>query len=204
MNRSDVLECVARLRGGVPMIISPGLQNHPIGLRADDPLTIYGMDMSYATPIALGIALGWPDRKAVALTGDGDLLAGPGVLTTIARYAPPNLIVIVFDNGAYLTTGTGRAPTATETGTDLEGLGRCAGMTHTCTVAEIGAAREAIERAFREPGPWLVVAKVDRTDRQRSEGAEPLPVDVYESGLRFRRAALEQRAATSRPKGDAG
>jgi sulfopyruvate decarboxylase subunit beta len=193
MNRTEVLEYVASLRRDVPMIISPGLQNYPIALHADDPMTIYGMDMPYATPIALGVALGWPERKAVALAGDGEMLAGPGVLATIARYRPPNLVVIVFDNGAYVTTGTGRAPTTTATGTDIEGLGRAAGMALTCTVTEIGAAREAIGRAFREPGPWLIVAKVDRTDRERAQRGGALPVDVYESGLRFRRAALAHR-----------
>ena len=202
MNRIAVLEFIATLRHDIPMIISPGLQNHPIAAHADDPLTIYGMDMPYATPIALGVALGWPDRKTVALAGDGEMLAGPGVLATIARYRPPNLVVIVFDNGAYVTTGTGRAPTATATGTDIEGLGRAAGITHTCTVAELGAARDAIVRAFREPGPWLVVAKVDRTDREQARRTDPLPVDVFESGLRFRRAALAQRGLLpGRPRG---
>jgi sulfopyruvate decarboxylase subunit beta len=191
MNRTEVLEALARLRRDVPVVIGPGLANYPLAAEADDPLTLYNMDMPYVTPMALGIALGWPERRVVALEGDGSLLAGPGVLTTVARYQVRNLIVLVFDNGVYLTTGSGKAPTATATGTDIEQIGRGAGLTQTCTVRDLVAAREALERAFREPGPWLIVAKVDQTDRASTRRGE-LPVTVYESGLRFRRAALQQ------------
>jgi TPP-dependent indolepyruvate ferredoxin oxidoreductase alpha subunit len=192
VNRNEVLEVVAALRRDVPMVISPGLANYTIGALADDPLTLYNMDMPYAAPMALGMALGWPDRKVVAIEGDGSLLAGPGVLTTIARYQVQNFILLVFDNGVYLTTGTGRAATPTATGADVEQLGRAAGLTQTCTVVDLPAASAAIERAFREPGPWLVVAKVDQSDRAGARAYGPLPVAVYESGLRFRRAALGQ------------
>jgi hypothetical protein len=192
MDRIAVLDALGKLRAGAPMVIGPGAANAPLAATADDPLTIYGMDMSYATPIALGIALGWPDRPVVAVAGDGDILCGPGVLTTIARYRPPRLIALVLDNGAYLTTGTGRAPTATATGTDVELLGRAAGLERTCTVRDIDPMRAALERAFAEPGPWLIVAKIDQTDRARIGEWPPLPVDVFESCLRFRRAALAQ------------
>jgi phosphonopyruvate decarboxylase len=191
MNRTEVLETLARLRRDVPVVIGPGLTNYPLAAEADDPLTLYNMDMPYVTPMALGIALGWPERRVVALEGDGSLLAGPGVLTTVARYQVRNLIVVVFDNGVYLTTGSGKAPTATATGTDIEQIGRGAGLTQTCTVRDLVAAHEALERAFREPGPWLIVAKVDQTDRATTRRGE-LPTTVYESGLRFRRAALQQ------------
>jgi sulfopyruvate decarboxylase subunit beta len=192
MDRLAILEVLGRLRPGAPLVIGPGAANAPIATTADDPLTIYGMDMSYATPIALGIALHWPDRPVVAVAGDGDILCGPGVLTTIARYHPPRLIVLVLDNGAYLTTGTGLAPTATATGTDIELLGRAAGIERTCTLREVEPMQAALERAFAEPGPWLIVAKIDKTDRARIGAWPPLPVDVFESCLRFRRAALAQ------------
>jgi sulfopyruvate decarboxylase subunit beta len=203
MKGSDVLSYLGQLRQGVPVFISPGLSNYTIGAEADDPLTIYNMDMPYAAPMALGAALGWPSRTVVAVEGDGSLLAGPGILTTVARYKPRNLVVLVIDNGAYLTTGSGRAPTATATGTDIDLMGRGAGLERTCTVATLEAAREALDRAFREPGPWLIVAKVAQRDReQRRLG--PLPADVFESGLRFRRAALTQIASESSQEGRRG
>jgi sulfopyruvate decarboxylase subunit beta len=195
MNRTDVLRHIASLRQGDPMIISPGLANYPIAETKDEPLTIYNMDMPYTTPMALGMALGWPERRVIAIEGDGSLLAGPGVLSTVARYQPKNLLIFVFDNGAYLTTGSGKAPTATAFGTDVEQLGRAAGLKNTRTVDELNAAKRAVHAAFAEPGPWLIVAKVDKQDRPVERGPHTLPMYVYEAGLIFHRAALQEQAA---------
>ena len=195
MNRTDVLRHIAGLRNGAPMIISPGLANYPIAEAKDEPLTIYNMDMPYTTPMALGIALGWPERKVLSIEGDGSLLAGPGVLSTIARYQPKNFLIFVFDNGAYLTTGSGKSPTATAFGTDIEQLGRAAGLLNTRTVRDLDAAKDVISAAFTQPGPWLVVAKVDEQDRPAERGPHTLPMYVYEAGLIFHRAALREQAA---------
>src|SRR5262245_24655597 len=195
MNRTDVLRYIASLRAGAPMIISPGLANYPIAAAKDEPLTIYNMDMPYTTPMALGMALGWPERKVISIEGDGSLLAGPGVLSTVARYQPKNLSIFVFDNGAYLTTGSGKAPTATAFGADIEQLGRAAGLKNTRTVHDLDATKKAVNAAFAEPGPWLVVAKVDKQDRPAERGTHSLPMYVYEAGLIFHRAALQQRLA---------
>ena len=192
MNRIEFLTAICDFRDGAAMIIGPGLANYPIAAKADHPMTIYNMDMPYATPMALGVALGWPEKKVVSIEGDGSLLAGTGVLTSIARYQPRNLIVVVLDNESYLTTGSGRSPTATASGTDIEQLARAAGMTQTSTVMEMAAAREATRQSFHKPGPWLVVAKVDKTDQHEINRSQ-LPVDVFESAMRFRRAALQER-----------
>ena len=195
MNRTDVLQYIAALRNGDPAIISPGLANYPIAEAKDEPLTIYNMDIPYTTPMALGMALGWPERRVIAIEGDGSLLAGPGVLSTVARYQPKNLVIFVFDNGAYLTTGSGKAPTATVFGTDIELLARAAGMKNTRTVHDLDAAKSAVSAAFTEPGPRLVVAKVDKQDRPAERARESLPMYVYEAGLVFHRSALQQRSA---------
>jgi sulfopyruvate decarboxylase subunit beta len=195
VNRTEVLRHIASLRNGAPMIISPGLANYPIAEAKDEPLTIYNMDMPYTTPMALGMALGWPERKVISIEGDGSLLAGPGVLSTVARYRPKNLLMFVFDNGAYLTTGSGKAPTTTAFGTDIEQLGRAAGLQNTRTVHDLDAAKDVISAAFTQIGPWLIVAKVDKQDRPAERGPHTLPSYVYEAGLIFHRAALQEKSA---------
>jgi sulfopyruvate decarboxylase subunit beta len=195
MNRTDVLRYIAGLRNGDPMIISPGLANYTIAQVKNEPLTIYNMELPYTTPMALGIALGWPERRVIAIEGDGSLLTGLGVLSTVARYRPKNLLIFVFDNGAYLTTGSGKAPTATLFGTDIEQLGRAAGIKNTRTVHDLDTAKNAVNAAFAQPGPWLVIAKVDKQDRPAERGGHSLPMYVYEAGLVFHRAALQERSA---------
>ena len=90
MKRTDVLQYIAALRRGDPMIVSPGLANYPIAQAKDEPLTIYNMDMPYTTPMALGMALGFSERKVIAIEGDGSLLAAPACYRPAARYRPKN------------------------------------------------------------------------------------------------------------------
>ena len=189
MRRVELLEALATIREGAAMVISPGLSNYHIAPKGDHPLTIYNMEMPYATPLALGVALAWPAKKVVAIEGDGSLLAGPGVLSTIGHYRPQNLVVLVCDNGVYLTTGTGTAPTTTGHGTDIEGLARASGINNIRTVSDLEEATDVLQQALSEDGPWIIVAKVDRSD-QGQRGS--LPTTVLESGFRFRRAALDE------------
>jgi TPP-dependent trihydroxycyclohexane-1,2-dione (THcHDO) dehydratase len=195
VNRSEVVKIIGPLRCGAPMLVAPGLAGYPIAEYSDEPMTIYNVDMPYATATALGVALGWPEQRVIAIEGDGSFLMGGVVsLSTIARYRPKNLVLIVFDNGVYLTTGSGRATTPTSIGTDIEQLARAAGITNTTTVSDVATARKVLKHAFSEPGPWLVVAKIDISDREATRNAAPLPTDIFESGQRFRAAALKLRA----------
>lgn len=192
INRVHLLERLASMRNGQAMVISPGLANYPIGNLADHPLTVYNMEMPYATPLALGMALGWPEKKVVAIEGDGSMLAGPGVLATVARYKVQNLVILVGDNGVYLTTGTGESPTGAGVGVDIAALGRVSGIAQAHAVDDLETATGLLRRALSEPGPWLIVAKVDQQDRAGTRRT-PLPASVFESGMRFHRAALTER-----------
>src|SRR5213594_2580261 len=59
--------------------------------------------MGLASSMGLGIALATPARRVVVIDGDGSVLMNLGGLTTLARYAPPNMTHIVFDNESLLS-----------------------------------------------------------------------------------------------------
>ena len=59
-------------------------------MTGDDPSILYNMEMPYATPMCLGLAMARRTQRIVALEGDGSLISALGVLTTIARYRPRN------------------------------------------------------------------------------------------------------------------
>jgi thiamine pyrophosphate-dependent acetolactate synthase large subunit-like protein len=195
VNRTEVIKAFGAVRGDAMAVVSPGLAGYQIAEHADHVLTMYNQDMAYVSSTALGMALAWPGRKVVAIEGDGSVLMGLTALVTSARYAPDNLVILVFDNGVYLTTGSGTATSPTATGTDVEGLARASGFSKTDTLRTIEDARTALARAMAEPGPWLLVAKVDTSDRSQSGGFVPLPTDVFEGAQRFRSAALSERSA---------
>src|ERR1041385_8701124 len=82
--------------------------------------------LGLCSSIALGMALGLPHRKVIALDGDGSLLMNLCSLPTIARMNPKNLIHVVFDNQVYEASGCGE--TATARGADLVGIASAAGI----------------------------------------------------------------------------
>jgi len=193
VNRIDCLEAFARLRDKAIVIVSPGYTGHELAAAAHDDATIYNMDMPYTSPMCLGLALACPEERVVALEGDGSMLMALSGLTTIGRYQPENLTVIVFDNRVYLTTGSGTVPTAE---VDFAGMARAAGIERACTVSEIPAFEDAARRALREPGPWFIAAQVDGSDREDPRGRAHLPGDLVEQAVLFQKVLRER---TDRP-----
>src|SRR3972149_4242604 len=61
--------------------------------------------MGLASSIGLGLAMNLPDENVVVMDGDGSVLMNLGGLATLARYRPPNLTHLIFDNGSLLSTG---------------------------------------------------------------------------------------------------
>jgi len=115
--------------------------------------------MGLASSTGLGLALCVPDQNVVVLDGDGSLLMNLGTLSTMARYRPPNLIEIVFDNESLLSVGG--FPTATSTGTDLAAVAQAAGIERTCTAKTVLEFRTAFGDALVAGQLGTVVAKVE-------------------------------------------
>jgi thiamine pyrophosphate-dependent acetolactate synthase large subunit-like protein len=143
-----------------PVIASLGHPAYDLFAAGDRPENFYTWgSMGLASSMGLGLAMARPDLRVFVLDGDGSLLMNLGSLATIGWTRPPNLILIVWDNGEYGTTGG--QETATRHGADLEAVARSMGMqtaTTICTAEELDA---AVARARTTPGPWTIVARVD-------------------------------------------
>ena len=115
--------------------------------------------MGLASSTGLGLALCLPEQKVVVMDGDGSLLMNLGSLSTMARYRPKKLVHVVFDNESLLSVGG--FPTATATGSDLEGVARAAGITCTTTVRTLPEFTAAYEAAMGSNELSCIVAKVE-------------------------------------------
>jgi sulfopyruvate decarboxylase subunit beta len=82
-----------------------------------------------------------------------------GTFTTLARYRPPNLTHVIFDNESLLSVGG--FPTATSTGSDLAGIARAAGVQRVAAVDDPETLREAVCAGVTGDELSCVVAKVD-------------------------------------------
>ena len=135
--------------------------------------------LGLCSSIALGMALGLPHRKIIALDGDGSLLMNLCSLPTIARMHPSNLVHIVFDNEVYEASGSKK--TATACGTDLVGMARAAGIKNSVWANNLSQFGRAITAGITMNELSFIGAKVttERTD------VKPYPLDEVENKYRF-------------------
>jgi thiamine pyrophosphate-dependent acetolactate synthase large subunit-like protein len=186
MRLPDVIGAIAAARGDAVMVTGPGAIAGALYASAPDSPSIYNMELAYATPTALGIALARPERRVIAVEGDGSMLAGIGSLATIARCRPPNLTVIVVDNGIY---GTGDNSVATQTalGADLAAVAVGLGWPQDAAraVGDPDGLRAALED--RSVGPRLIVAGVDPASYPTSAGRAKPGLDIVECAVLLRR-----------------
>jgi sulfopyruvate decarboxylase subunit beta len=144
--------------------------------------------MGLASSIGLGLALNLPDEKIVVMDGDGSLLMNLGTLTTLARYQPPNLTHIVFDNGSLLSTG-GFASHTTSGVTDLAAIARGAGIANVDLVTTPMEFMGAVGDAFERGELGVIVAKVEAV------GPDHFGMDLKlpENAFRFERYIKEKK-----------
>lgn len=135
--------------------------------------------LGLCSSIALGMALGLPNRKIIALDGDGSLLMNLCSLPTIARMHPSNLVHIVFDNEVYEASGSKK--TATACGTDLVGVARAAGIKNSGWANNLSEFGRAILAGMTTNELTFIGAKVTT---ERTE-VSPYPLDEVENKYRF-------------------
>ena len=190
MNRIEATrQLVAALGDGDPVIASLGHPAYDLYAAGDRPANFYTWgSMGLASSIGLGLAMARPGLRVFVLDGDGSLLMNLGSLATIGWVKAPNLVVIVWDNEEYATTGG--QDTATAHGADLEAAARAMGIAAE-TVRTAEAFDAAISRARTEPGPRVIVAKVSES----APAAKP-PLDCVFIKQRFMAAIGQREDAT--------
>src|SRR5258706_12210536 len=144
--------------------------------------------MGMASSIGLGLALNLPHEKVVVMDGDGSVLMNLGTLATLARYRPPNLTHIIFDNGSLLSTG-GFASHTTAGITDLAAIARGAGVLNVALVSTPFDFIEAAADAFERNDLSVIVAKVDAVGPDHYGMDLKLP----ENAFRFERHIKERQ-----------
>ncbi|GAA3652602.1 hypothetical protein GCM10022237_10610 [Nocardioides ginsengisoli] len=108
---------------------------------------------------ALGLAIALPHRRVVAIETDGSMLMNLGILCTLGAERPPNLTVVVLDNGLYECIGS--APTLTSRHADLRLIAEGAGCLHCMDVSSEDALRASLRSVLSDGELGFVVAKIE-------------------------------------------
>jgi len=149
------------LAGRGSALVVPGLGSATWDCFAagDAPEYLYSWGgMGLAVPTALGVALAQPERRVLAVTGDGEMLMGIGSLAVVADQAPANLAILVLDNESFGETGRQRG--LTDNRVDIAAVAQGFGLRQTRTIRQADAVAELADFLFKAPGPVLAVAKV--------------------------------------------
>ncbi len=174
MSRAELTRrLVAQLKHDEAVIGGIGNSNFDLWGAGPRPQNFYMLgSMGLAAPIAFGVALAQKQRKVFALEGDGSLLMQMGSLATIANVAPPNLAVVVWDNGMYQITGKQAAATAGRA--DLVEMARGAGLAQAAWATDEEDFDRLVAQALAGPGPWFIGARIDAATPTRQTPREPV------------------------------
>jgi sulfopyruvate decarboxylase subunit beta len=112
LDRADVLRHIDAAAPDSPIVLGlGGIAREMLAVAGRKGNHFISLDaMGQTVPVALGLALGLEHRepgvgKVIAIEGDGSLLMGLSVLSTVGHLKPDRLVVYVLDNGVYLATG---------------------------------------------------------------------------------------------------
>lgn len=155
MNIVDYVRCIADTIDDDALLVT----SHTLNITA---WTLTGatnpclgdLNMGFATPVGLGLALALPHRRVIVLDSDGGALLFASALTDLGAHAPDNLIVVINDNESML-----HFPSHTARGTDLAAMARGAGIQDAIGVSTLEDFGKAFTRAYEGRGLAYIVAK---------------------------------------------
>ncbi len=106
MERIEAIKEIAECLEDELVICNIGFPSRELYAVKDSPNHFYMLgSMGMASSIGLGLAMS-VNRKVVVFDGDGSVLMNMGSLVTIFSQNPENLILVVFDNQCYGSTGS--------------------------------------------------------------------------------------------------
>jgi thiamine pyrophosphate-dependent acetolactate synthase large subunit-like protein len=183
MRRCEAIAAVLSRLGEEMVVTANGWISREACAASDREANFYMLgSMGLAAPIALGLALTQPDRRAVVFDGDGNLLMTLGTLAMIGDLRPRNFLHIVFDNEIYGSTGGQRSASASIA---LDALARAAGYTDVRRAATAEELDVAVEALLAGEGPAFLLVKVEA---EAHGNAPRVPYEPETLTCRFRAA----------------
>ena len=186
MERIEVIKNIA------PCVTPEDLVTTSIGATWDDwwnykPAnnTFFTGTLGSVTTTALGMAVSLPHRRILALESDGSVLMNTGAMCTLGNERPPNLTVVVMDNGIY--ENIGGPPTHTSRNTDLAKMAEGAGCLNTATAKTIEEFNEKFLASWEGKEMAYIVAKIEPFKKHPWDWEARKPTDGVEDKYNFLR-----------------
>ena len=167
LERRAVVAALLHGRGDAIVISGLGSPSYDVFAQGDHPGNFYLWGaMGGAALIGMGLALSQPGRAVIVITGDGEQLMGLGGLATIAVRRPPNLSIVVLDNGHFGETGMQLSHSGR--GVALDQVARSLGFAQTGdigTTEQLSGVRDALHDVASGPRLFRVRIRADNPPR---------------------------------------
>jgi thiamine pyrophosphate-dependent acetolactate synthase large subunit-like protein len=145
LERREAMATLLAERGDTLLVTGLGSTTYDAAAVGDDVRNFYLWGaMGAAAMIGLGLAIARPERRVLVVTGDGEMLMGLGALATIGVQRPPNLAIVVFDNGHYGETGM--QASHTDGGVSLCGVARACNIDDVFDISDMAVLGEFAAR----------------------------------------------------------
>jgi phosphonopyruvate decarboxylase len=181
MNVTETVRALIEAAPDALLVSSLGTATSALRAATDDGPHLYlGGSMGSALAVAIGVAEKRPERRVIALLGDGETLMGAGSLWSFAGLKPPSLLAVILADGQYAITGGNRLGVPDVFADVARALGLSAGVAR--TEAEIAeqvrglswpALLEARYDEIEPPGPSPFVDPPVVRWRFEQEAARP-------------------------------
>ena len=126
-----------------------------------DFLTVGGM--GHTSSIALGVAIGQPNRRVVCLDGDGSLLMHMGAMPIISTFQPKRFVHVLLNNGSHESVG-GQATSARHV--DFASLASAVGYKGYFIANDLTSLRASWSKLCQLTGPVLLEVKIRNGSRE--------------------------------------
>lgn len=113
--------------------------------------------MGHTLSIALGVAMGQPNKKVVCLDGDGSALMHLGALPIVGSIAPSNLVHVLLNNAAHESVGG--QPTVADN-TDFKAIALASGYTAYAVAATLDELTAAWKTLANQQGPVMLEVRI--------------------------------------------
>lgn len=177
LKREEALEQILSLAEPSDLIVSTtGKTSREIfeirlrrGEAQRDFLTVGGM--GHTASIALGVALGCPNRRVICLDGDGSVLMHMGALPIIGDVQPANLVHVLLNNASHESVG-GQPTVAGNL--DFSLLSKACGYRGYALASNANELNSRWAQLSNQQGPFLLEVKIgigSRDDLGRPTGS---------------------------------
>lgn len=130
------------------------------GQEQRDFLTVGGM--GHAASIALGVAMGKPDKPVVCIDGDGSILMHLGALPIIGSLQPTNFTHVLLNNAAHESVGG--QPTVADR-TDFKAIALASGYRAYAIASSPDELKIAWQQLLDTPGPVMLEVRITTGSR---------------------------------------